>query len=193
MRIVAGTLRGRALRAPSGQTTRPTTDRVREAVFSVLASRRGPDLGGGPVLDAFAGSGALGLEALSRGAAPVTFVERDRAVGTVIAANVEALGVSDDCRVVRGDLFSLAKRGVPGGPFALLLVDPPYTLDPTNVTELLDTLRFTGQLSDGCCAVWEHSSQTQIEWPTCFEVLVEKRYGTTHVGFAVYEERVGGQ
>ena len=193
MRIVAGRLRGRRLDAPGGTTTRPTTDRVREAVFSVLSSLAGPQLGGGPVLDGFAGSGALGLEALSRGAGPVTFVERDGAACAIVSANIEALGVGGDCRVLRGDLFSLARRGIAGAPFALLLLDPPYTLDPTTVTELLEGLERAGALTDECYVMWEHSSQACVEWPPGFDVLAEKRYGTTHVCFAVHEGRAGEQ
>jgi 16S rRNA (guanine966-N2)-methyltransferase len=193
VRIVAGTLRGRRLRAPSGTSTRPTTDRVREAVFSALVSHSSPNLGGGPVLDAFAGSGALGLEALSRGAGPVTFVEKERDAFSAVADNVRSLGVERQCRIVRGDVFSLARRGISGGPFALLLLDPPYTLDQALVSALVCTLADSGSLAEGCLAVWEHGAQSEVVWPAGFEPLAEKRYGTTRVAIAAYEGSAGAQ
>ncbi len=122
MRVVAGTARGRRLTAPPGTGTRPTTDRVREATFNALGS-----LGAvvdAVVLDGFAGSGALGIEALSRGAARGTFVERDRAARVVVEANLAATGLDDRARVVGGDLHqhlaATAER------FDLVLLDPPH-------------------------------------------------------------------
>jgi len=187
MRVVAGSLRGRRLVAPKTRSTRPTTDRVREALFSVLTSLAGADLGGGPVLDAFAGSGALGIEAFSRGAHPVILVERDRSAREALKANVENLGLGGETRIVDADVFSLARRGVGGGPFALILLDPPYTLDPTTVADLLVALVRTGSIAVGCRVVWEHSEQTPVEWPDGFAALTTKRYGTTGVDFGVYE------
>lgn len=193
MRIVAGTLRGRRLSAPAGKGTRPTTDRVREAVFSALTSLAGPRLGGGPVLDAFAGSGALGLEALSRGAVRATFVEADRKALAALAENIRSLAVEERCRVVRGDVFVLAKRGVVGGPFALLLLDPPYTLVQSSVGDLIGELARAGSLSTGCLAVWEHAAEDEAVWPAGFTSLADKRYGATGVAIAEYEGGAGAQ
>ena len=119
MRIIAGRWRGRALLAPPGEATRPTADRTREALFSMLTSRLGSfeEL---RVADIFAGTGALGLEALSRGAAHCTFVERDRDALAVLKANVEKLGASGT------DIRAQAAEGFTGGPFDLVLLDPPY-------------------------------------------------------------------
>jgi len=164
---------------------------VREAVFSALAALSGADLGGGPVLDAFAGSGALGLEALSRGAGPVTFLETSRAAVSTLRDNIDSLGVTDSCRVIRGDAFSLARRGVAGGPFALLLLDPPYTLDQSAVAALVGALAASGSLARGCHVVWEHSADKAATWPPGFEELADKRYGTTRVGIAVHEGSAG--
>src|SRR6476660_6554249 len=120
MRIVAGEWRGRRLVAPPGRTTRPTSDRVREAVFCIL----GP-LDGERVLDLFAGSGALGLEALSRGAGEATLVERDRAALKALRANVEALGAG--ARVIGGDVAAfLDSAAAAGGHYDLVFLDPPY-------------------------------------------------------------------
>ena len=123
MRIIAGRFRGRRLSAPVGEDTRPTSDRVRESVFSSLTSLLGPDLGGGAVLDAFSGSGALALEALSRGCRSATAIESDHKALAAIRANAEALDATGQLRLVAGDVFALATHGsVPGGPFALILI-----------------------------------------------------------------------
>ena len=119
MRIIAGRWRGRTLVAPPGDATRPTSDRTREALFSMLTSRLGSfeDL---RVADIFAGTGALGLEALSRGAARCTFVERDRDAIAALKANIGKLGAEGT------DVRAQAAEGFAGGPFDLVLLDPPY-------------------------------------------------------------------
>jgi 16S rRNA (guanine966-N2)-methyltransferase len=119
VRVVAGKHGGRRLRAPSGRGTRPTSDRVREALFSILGPVEGLD-----VLDLFAGSGALGIEALSRGAARVTFVERDHRAADMIRANLEGLGEDGD--VVVRDALGWLRAARPGTAYDLVLVDPPY-------------------------------------------------------------------
>ena len=122
MRIIAGGWRGRAIEAPPGSITRPTADRLRETLFSMLVSR----IGGFDelrVADLFAGSGALGLEALSRGAASVTFVERDRSAVEAILRNADKLGANDKVRVIAGSALSLPKSE----PFDLIFADPPYS------------------------------------------------------------------
>ena len=121
MRIIAGKWRGRPIEAPPGRATRPTGDRVRETLFSMLASRLGSfeDL---RVADLFAGSGALGLEALSRGAAFATFVESDAAAVTVIKRNAEKLGASDRVRILGGSALALPRSEL----FDLVFADPPY-------------------------------------------------------------------
>ena len=121
MRIIAGQFRGRQLQAPPGSATRPTGDRVREALFSMLVSRLGSfdDL---RVADLYAGSGALGLEALSRGAAEAVFVETDPKAQAAIKANAAKLGVTDKVRVLGGSALALPRSE----PFDLILADPPY-------------------------------------------------------------------
>lgn len=122
MRIIAGEWRGRKLTAPKGEGTRPTADRARETLFAMLTSRLG-DFAGLQVADLFAGSGALGLEALSRGAEQCLFVEQDRAAMDVIRANIAALGAQARCRVEVASVMQL--RAAPR-PLDLILVDPPY-------------------------------------------------------------------
>src|SRR4051794_35928024 len=121
MRIIAGEWRGRTIEAPPGQATRPTADRVRETLFSMLTSRLGSfaDL---RVADLFAGSGALGLEALSRGAASATFVEKDAKATAAIRRNVERLGATDRIRIFGSSALALPRSD----PFDLILADPPY-------------------------------------------------------------------
>lgn len=125
IRIVAGEFRSRRISTPDGADVRPTSDRVREALFDIL----GPTLDGLRVLDAFAGSGALGFEALSRGAASVTFLETLPAALAVLRANVERLGVGARCRIVARAAESVDVQGLDGAPFDLVLADPPYSED----------------------------------------------------------------
>jgi 16S rRNA (guanine966-N2)-methyltransferase len=121
MRIISGEWRGRPLLAPAGTITRPTADRVRETLFSMLASRLGT-FEGLSVADLFAGSGALGFEALSRGAASVTFVECDPEAARAIRGNAERLRAQDRVRLLGGSALTLPR----GGPFNLIFADPPY-------------------------------------------------------------------
>ena len=121
MRIIAGEWRARVIESPPGLTTRPTADRVRETLFSMLASRLG-SLEGLRVADLFAGSGALGLEALSRGAAHATFVENSRQTSAVIRRNAEKLGATDRVHILGGSALALPRSD----PFDLIFADPPY-------------------------------------------------------------------
>jgi 16S rRNA (guanine966-N2)-methyltransferase len=133
VRIVGGNLGGRVLRAPPGAATRPTSEKVREAVFGILGSQlsglSAGSVAGAHVLDLFAGTGALGIEALSRGAAHVTFVDSARAAVTAIRNNLRALGVADRATVVAGDAVVSAARHAPPAPWRLVFVDPPYRSD----------------------------------------------------------------
>lgn len=142
MRIIAGAWRGRAIAAPAGEATRPTADRVRETLFSMLVSRLGSfdEL---RVADLFAGSGALGLEALSRGAASATFVESDAKAAAVIRRNAEKLGAGDRVRVLGGSALALARAD----PFDLIFVDPPYA--PDSGSAAVRAVLATGWLAPG--------------------------------------------
>jgi 16S rRNA (guanine(966)-N(2))-methyltransferase RsmD len=122
MRIVAGRLKGRRLNGPAGAGVRPTSDGLRETLFNVL----GTQVDGTRVLDGFAGTGAVGLEALSRGATRATFVEKDRRALAVIRQNIDACGVAADCDVIPADLLTLGQRGPGLGPFDFVFLDPPY-------------------------------------------------------------------
>jgi 16S rRNA (guanine(966)-N(2))-methyltransferase RsmD len=165
MRIVAGTHGGRRLTAPAGRATRPTSDRVREALFSILGER----VPGARVLDLFAGTGALGLEALSRGAAQATFVDRDTAA---VRANLAALGLDGEVR--RMDVLAFL-RGAPG-PFDLVFVDPPYAEADRFGPKLAATLPAT--LAPGGLVVAESGRRHPLELAP-MATLDERRYGDT--------------
>ena len=171
MRIVAGELGGRRLRAPRGGEVRPTTDRVREALFSILG-----DVTGLEVLDLFAGTGALGIEALSRGAGRVGLLDSDTGPAE---ANVEALGLAGRVEVVRADALAFLRRGSHGpGGFDLVLVDPPYRLARPLGSELTKLLPQV--LRPGGRVVTESSVDAPLGLdPEALTMLDERRYGST--------------
>ncbi|MGH3669246.1 MAG: 16S rRNA (guanine(966)-N(2))-methyltransferase RsmD [Pseudonocardiaceae bacterium] len=177
VRIVAGVAGGRRLAVPP-QGTRPSSDRVREAVFSAVQARR--DLGGARVLDLYAGSGALGLEALSRGAAHVRFVESDRRAAAVLRRNVEDLGLGG-AQVSNADVHAVL-RGDPGRPYDLVLADPPYVLDDTALGGVLDALLCGRWLAPEALIVVERSAKAgPPAWPEGVFALTNRRYGDTAV------------
>lgn len=185
MRIVAGALRGRTIEAPAGEGTRPTTDRVREALFSSLYSLRG-GFEGAVVLDAFAGSGALGLEALSRGAERAVFYERDSKAASVIRRNISACKLDQSRAVVvqRDVLQASPTAQVP--PFDLVFLDPPYDYDPSRVLETVAAIGKAGALSEEAIVVYEHALKSKGEVEQAvqdagFEVYSFKKYGKTAI------------
>lgn len=179
MRIVAGTHRGRRLEGPGGAGgLRPTSDRVRESLFGVLeGGALGDPLPGAIVLDLFAGTGALGFEALSRGAAHVTFVERDRAAQGLVARNAAALGMEDACRLIRRDATRLGPNDA--APATLVFLDPPYGRGLGE--RALAAARAGGWLARAALVVWEEDAPQ--EPPDGFSRIDARRYGGTHVTF----------
>jgi 16S rRNA (guanine966-N2)-methyltransferase len=178
VRVIAGTHRGRLLRAPPGTATRPTADRVREAIFDVLSSMTAME--GKTVLDLFAGSGAMGIEALSRGASGAVFVESDTGALRVIRANLSALGLEDRATVVRAEALGwLATPAGSAARFDLALCDPPYAFDAW--TQLLAGL-------SASVAVLESSRPVRLgpDWA----LSRSKRYGDTLVAVV---SAVGGR
>jgi len=177
VRIVAGVAGGRRLAVPP-HGTRPTSDRVREAVFSALEARR--DLDGARVLDLYAGSGALGLEALSRGAAHVRFVESDRRAAAVLRRNVETLGIPG-AEVMAADVM-LVLRGDPGRPYDVVLADPPYGLGEAALTGVLSALVGRGWLAPAALLMVERPAKAPTPtWPDGVFALTYRRYGDTAV------------
>ena len=155
MRIIAGEFRGRRLDAPKGDGTRPTTDRVRESLMSAVHSARG-GFDDARVLDAFAGSGALGMEALSRGAASAVLCERDRGAADVVERNLRTLGLGRDrARLVRGDVLKRPPAPM-AAPFDLVFLDPPYALAPAEVFGLIARLDEACSLTSDVIVSYEH-------------------------------------
>lgn len=182
-RVIAGVAGGRRLAVPPGQSTRPTSDRAREGLFGTVLSELGT-LGGKRVLDLYAGSGAVGLEALSRGAQSVLLVESDARAAGVIKANIEALGLSG-ARVVTGRVerfLSGPPRGGPDDPprgaYDLVFADPPYAVTVAEMTRVLTLLTGTGWLADGALAVVERATRSgALDWPPGYTPGKSRRYG----------------
>jgi 16S rRNA (guanine966-N2)-methyltransferase len=188
-RIIAGSAGGRRLTTPPGDATRPTSDRVREAVFSALESALGT-WSGLRFLDLFAGSGAVGLEAVSRGAAHATLVEQHRRAAGIARSNARALGLVDvDVVQARAEAF-VRRSGDTGshtGPaacFDVVFLDPPYTLSTAAVSALLADLVHHGWLCPGAVVVVERSSRDpEPAWPDGITPVRSRRYGETVVWY----------
>lgn len=172
MRIIAGTHKGQRLAAPRGGDTRPLTDRAKEALFSSL----GPAVAGARVLDLYAGSGSLGIEALSRGARSTVFVERNRRALEALRANLEATGLPGE--VVADDVLRYLRRAT--GRFDLAFVDPPYGLSLASVEEVLDAL--APLLSSGAPVVLHRRAGERAPGaPDSLELVDQRRYGDSRL------------
>lgn len=176
-RIIGGSAGGRRLKAPAGERTRPTSDRVREALFSSLDSDLG-SLAGLRFLDLYAGSGAVGLEARSRGAGVVTLVEQDRRTTSLIRDNLRTLGFNQ-VEVVAGAV-SRVLAGPPRAPYDVVFLDPPYDLSTVDVSADLSALVEQGWLAEGAVVVVERSTRSgDLAWPDGLVPARSKRYGET--------------
>ncbi len=184
MRIIAGDWRGRKLAEPKGrETTRPTTDRVREACASMIDAALDDGIEGSRVLDAFAGSGAMGIEMLSRGAAHAAFFDLDRTAASLVTSNLQALSCpAARASVTTGDVLLAAQRGrMAGAPFDVVILDPPYAFPAQTVASLLENLAAHGMLRDGALALYEHARASAGVEAAGFIELRDKRYGSTSV------------
>ena len=182
MRIVGGRHRGRRLLAPPGDTVRPTSDRARQALFNILSHGRlaadGISFAGAAVLDAFAGTGALGLEALSRGAAEAVFFERDPEAVAVLRRNVASLGESAHAQIVPGDATRPPRAGL---LCAVAFVDPPYRSGLA--ASALEALDRTGWIAPDALAIVELGKREELVPPAAFTFLDERVYGTARLVF----------
>ena len=179
MRIVGGSLRGRPLAAPEGDVVRPTADRTREALFNILSHGKlverlggASPLPGAAVLDAFAGTGALGLEALSRGARQIYFIERYAPALTVLRQNIKKLSVAEQCRVFDRD--ALVPPPAPE-PCQLVFMDPPY--NENLAVPALTALQAAGWLAEGALVSLEVMKSEAVTLPDGFAVLDDRTYG----------------
>jgi len=183
MRIVAGRNRGRILVTPEDRSVRPSSDRLREAVFSILASRNPPLPQDAVVLDVFAGTGAMGLEAFSRGAARVTFIEKDSGALRLVAENISRVRGEAACKAINRDATDpgVLPAGIPAAD--LVFLDPPYGKGLCEAA--LAALAARGWLGPEALIVAEHDSQEDPAWPAGFTVQDRRRYGKGAVTFLV--------
>lgn len=190
-RIIAGVAKGRRLTVPK-QGTRPTSDRVRESMFSAIAAhllKAGRDWQQISVLDLYSGTGALGLEALSRGANRVVMVEKARAAGDVIRANMTAVALPG-AEIIVGDVGAIKAR-LGAQPFDLVLADPPYELASTSISTVLLGLEVSGLLTQSALVIVERTSMDrQSPFPLPWEVLQRRRHGDTTLWYGQAPEHV---
>ncbi|MFY9767220.1 MAG: 16S rRNA (guanine(966)-N(2))-methyltransferase RsmD [Mycobacterium sp.] len=179
-RIIGGVAGGRRIAVPP-RGTRPTTDRVRESLFNIVTARR--DLTGLSVLDLYAGSGALGLEALSRGAASAVFVESDHRAATVLARNIATLGLTG-ATLRRGLVAAVLATGA-AAPVDLVLADPPYEVETAEVHAVLTALTTHGWAHEGTLAVVERAAAgAPLSWPSGWQPWQQRLYGDTRLELA---------
>ena len=178
MRIIAGEARGRKLFAPAGEDTRPTADRIRESLFNIIRW----DVEDARVLDLFAGTGALSLEALSRGARSAVLVDMDRAAGAAIRKNMETSRLSEKCRLIPRDYHAaMDALAAEGARFDLVFIDPPYKME--NTGEMCAALYDKGLLAEAFLLVVEHRKGRAPMLDARFEAFDLRHYGDTEITF----------
>jgi 16S rRNA (guanine966-N2)-methyltransferase len=181
VRVIAGSARGRRLVVPPGDEVRPTKDRVREAVFSALDARGA--ISGASVLDLYAGTGALAIEALSRGAEQAVLVESERAVAATARLNLDTVGFADVARVEMHDVALFVHAPPVEAPFDLVLCDPPYVLPDDLLAPVLARIADDRWLAADATVVVERALQANVEPPTGLRVTWERHFGDTLVAF----------
>jgi 16S rRNA (guanine966-N2)-methyltransferase len=181
MRIIAGKFRSRQLLSPPSTITRPTADRARESIFNIINNLGGCKIEDATVLDAFAGSGALGLEALSRGAAHVTFLEKNLQAINILKENIASLDISSQCSVIQGDATRPPKAP---HPMKLMFLDPPY--DQTIEEPCLMGLQHQGWINSETLIVLETSTKRALNLPTKAALIDQRRYGAALISFLSY-------
>ena len=180
MRIVGGRLKGRALSGPSSQAIRPTSDRLRESLFNILVHAYGDPVAGARVVDIFAGTGALGLEALSRGARSALFVDDGAEARALLRGNIEALGLGGHTRIYRRDARKLGDAPA-GDRFTLAFLDPPYGRGFAEPA--LAALRDGGWLAPAALVVVEENAAARLDVPDGFALAERREFGETQLVF----------
>jgi 16S rRNA (guanine966-N2)-methyltransferase len=190
LRVIAGSAGGRRLVAPAGTAARPTTDRVKESVFGALGDAR---IEGAVVLDLYAGSGALAIEALSRGAATAVLVDRELAAIDAVARNLDSTGFATRARVQRGTAEAFLRRPPPAeAPFDLVFLDPPYEQPAAELDAVLAALARPGWLAPAATVVVERGARDadHLAWPGRWATTWERSYGDTLVTVATADDQV---
>ena len=187
-RVIAGAAGGRRLSVPPGNGTRPTSDRAREGLFASVLSEFGGKLNGLHVMDLYAGSGALGLEALSRGAASVLLVESDARAAAVIKANVKVVALPGATVATdRVERLLARKQGDRVHAYDLVIADPPYAVTDTAVREVLELLVNGGWLADGALVIVERATRSgPVDWPPGYDEGKSRRYGEATFWYGWY-------
>ena len=182
MRIISGKRRGAKLLPPKGRNTRPTSDRVKEALFNILdTSRFNSAFKKKLVVDAFSGTGALGLEALSRGAGSAVFIENDKSTLKVLEANIKSLGFEAYSKIILGDASKFSTK--PPGTASLVLMDPPYN---SNLgSSCAENLSETGWMDEETLVILEQSSKKPSSMPTWLNCIKQEKYGATLLSFFI--------
>ena len=175
MRVIAGQFKGRRLKTPSWEGLRPTSDKLRETLFNILAAR----VSGARVLDGYAGTGAIGIEALSRGARHVTFVERDRRAVSLIQSNLASCGVEQGYTIHSGDAPEVLRRLPPDATFDLVLLDPPYEAD--TVRQTLEAA--AARLANDGLVVLERATRREPDVPDVYERMRDVKSGDSTLTF----------
>jgi 16S rRNA (guanine(966)-N(2))-methyltransferase RsmD len=182
MRIIAGSFKGRKLVSPKGLNTRPTSDRVREAIFSII----GDIVEDARVLDLYSGTGAMGLEALSRGASQAVFVETDQAALRCLQVNIEAVGCRERTRIINRPVLSYLEKTGPNDGFDLVFADPPYAGDLGTLT--LKAISKHAKPLKGCLIILEHAPGRPPETvPDKMDRVDTRKYGNTGVTFLAFD------
>lgn len=182
MRIIAGKFRSRKLLPPPSSITRPTADRTRESIFNIINNLGGFKIEDATVLDAFAGSGALGLEALSRGAAHVSFLEKNPQAIKILKENIASLDISSQCSIIQGDATRPPKAP---HPMELIFLDPPY--DQAIEEPCLMGLQNQGWINSDTLIILETSTKRSLNLPPKAALIDQRRYGAALISFLSYE------
>lgn len=191
MRVIAGSAKGLRLNAPKGNLVRPTPDRVKEALFSIIAA----EIDGAMVLDLFCGSGALGIEALSRGAASATFVDKSAASVRLAKSNLELSGLADHAKVTVAPVASWLKQtethaDAQAERFTLIFLDPPYKTPYQELEEILSLIGSSAAIENEALIVYEHPTKSPPLPIPALELTSDRRYGDTSLAFYRRKEQI---
>lgn len=183
MRITAGEHRGRILKVPEGDAVRPTTDKVRQAIFNILRAYDLPE--DAVVMDLFCGTGSLGLESLSRGAVHATFIEKQRDHLRFAQENATAMNIAGQCTFIQKEAAQIGPRAATAEPATLAFLDPPYRLNL--LPPALQALHDGGWLADKAIVVCEHEKNAAVAFPAGFTLIDQRPYGDTQISFLRYQ------